>query len=94
MLWAGLDDPLGALVEIARGVAAALEPLGFDPERRAWTPHLTLARFRVPANAASLVDEAVVPRRAFVVEDLVLFRSRLARPAPVYELLDRFPFGA
>ena len=94
VLWAGLDDPLGALVEIARGVAAALEPLGFDPERRAWTPHLTLARFRVPANAASLVDEAVVPRRAFVFEDLVLFRSRLARPTPVYELLDRFPFGA
>jgi RNA 2',3'-cyclic 3'-phosphodiesterase len=94
VLWVGLDDPGRKLVDIAGAVAAALEPLGFESERRAWTPHLTLARFRTPANAAPLLGRAVVPERSFVVARLTLFRSRLARPAPVYEPIDRFPFGA
>jgi 2'-5' RNA ligase len=92
VLWAGLDDTTGGLAAIAGMASSAMEPLGFVPERRAWTPHLTLARLRVPGSVLSVVD-APVAQVAFEVPDVVLFRSRLRRPAPDYEPLERFRLG-
>src|SRR5690242_19950978 len=47
VLWTGLEAPDG-LKELAGRVERAVEKLGFAPERRGFTPHLTLARFRSP----------------------------------------------
>lgn len=93
VLWVGLDDRAGRLVALADAVATSLEPLGFPPEKRAWTAHLTLARLRVPGNVSALLDEAV-PSPPFEVHEVTLFRSHLARPAPRYEPLLRIPLGA
>lgn len=93
VLWVGLRDDDGRLVRLAGAVSSSLEPLGFPKEKRAWTPHLTLARFRVPGNATALLGETI-PAAAFEVPGATLFRSRLARPAPTYEALERFPLGA
>lgn len=45
------------LLELASATDAALEPLGIKPEKRAYLPHVTLARIRNPDNRAA--------RRAF-----------------------------
>jgi len=92
VLWIGLHDPHGVLGALAERVGSVLEPLGFERERRAWTPHLTLARFRVPSDATGLLGDPLEPS-FFTVPDATLFRSRLARPAPTYEPLERFPIG-
>ncbi len=92
VLWVGLEDEGGKLAGLAAAVTAALEPLGFLPEKRAWAAHLTLARFRVPGDARALLEEPV-PGDAFEVAETTLFRSKLARPAPAYEPLRRFPLG-
>jgi len=42
VVWVGLSGD--GLVELAASVDTALTPLGFEPERRAFTPHLTLGR--------------------------------------------------
>ncbi len=47
VLWAGLDNPGGLLAALASDLDAAFEPLGYRVEDRAFTPHLTLARFKV-----------------------------------------------
>ena len=44
VLWTGIEAP-PVLAELARRAETALEKLGFAPEQRAFTPHLTLARF-------------------------------------------------
>ncbi|HEY7756558.1 MAG TPA: RNA 2',3'-cyclic phosphodiesterase [Actinomycetota bacterium] len=93
VLWAGLEDPDGRLAAIAAGLDAALAK-DFPPERRAFTAHLTLARFDPPVD---LEDELPAPRiesRPFGVERLVVFRSHLRRPAPVYEAIGTFPLGS
>lgn len=92
VLWVGLEDGVGRLVKLADEVATSLEPLGFPHEKRDWTAHLTLARFRTPASVAQLLDEPV-PTLPFEVPEVTLFRSRLARPAPTYEALHRFALG-
>ena len=45
VVWVGVDgaEPLG---RIAAALEAALEPLGFPPERRPWKAHVTLARVK------------------------------------------------
>jgi 2'-5' RNA ligase len=92
VVWVGLDDPAGRIARAAAAVAGALEPLGFPKEKRAWTAHLTIARLRTPADVTEVL-RTQVPERRFEVAGVTLFRSRLARPSPTYEALERFDLG-
>jgi RNA 2',3'-cyclic 3'-phosphodiesterase len=91
VLWVGLADPAGGLAAIAGSLDEALEPLAIPREKRAFTPHLTLARLRVPASVAHVPD-VPLDSTPFPVDRITLFESRLRRPAPVYEPLAIFPF--
>jgi RNA 2',3'-cyclic 3'-phosphodiesterase len=92
VVWAGLDDAAGRMAALASDVSTALGPAGFEPEKRTWTAHLTLARLRTPADVSALLSERVAPA-SFAVSEITLFRSRLARPAPRYEAVGRFPLA-
>jgi RNA 2',3'-cyclic 3'-phosphodiesterase len=64
-----IEDRDGAAGELARDLHARLERLGvYEPERRAWLPHVTVVRFRErPRLAPTLPDlGAVVPSGAAV----------------------------
>ena len=89
VLWAGLADPTRGLSAIAESVVSALESIGFPREARAFTPHVTMARLKVPRPVTLSVVPAPVP---FPVERISLFESHLQRPAPVYEEIATFPF--
>jgi 2'-5' RNA ligase len=90
VLWAGLADPRARLAEVAALLDAGLAS-EFEPEKRAFTPHLTVARFDPPLSVGEELPE--VATRTFVVRQLVLYRSRLGRPAPVYEAMRSFPLA-
>ncbi len=93
VLWAGLDDPDGRMAATAAALDEALAK-EFKPEKRAFTAHLTVARFDPPVP---LDDEALsgaeTRSNPFPVDRLVLYRSHLRRPAPIYEPLAEFPLG-
>ena len=90
VLWAGLEED-GSVGRLAAGLEDALAR-EFRPEARAFTPHLTLARFE---PAERLTDLPALPAlEPFVVERIVLFRSHLRRPAPIYEPIRTFELGA
>ncbi len=91
VLWAGLDDAEGRMAAIAGELERALAA-EFEPERRGFTAHLTVARFE-PQVPLEGLEEARLDTDPFEVERLVLFRSHLKRPAPVYEPLRDFPLG-
>lgn len=89
VVWLGLvggDDPM---TRLAGSVNGAVEPLGFEPEKRDFHPHLTLARLRDPGDVTPAVealgDGPVGP--AFTVEEVVLYESRLSRKGARYEPL-------
>jgi 2'-5' RNA ligase len=53
VFWAGIEaDP--ELAELAAAIEAKLEPLGIPAEKRAFHPHLTLARFESPGGTQRL----------------------------------------
>ena len=89
VLWAGIRDDAGVLTSLAADMAEELEPLGFRREKRAFTPHLTLARFRYPVP----VDETflqVGEGNEFPLEEIDLFRSHLSPKGARYEVLKSF----
>jgi 2'-5' RNA ligase len=95
VLWVGLDDPGGLLAALAADLEAALEPLGFGTEKRAFTPHLTLARFKPPASIAGVLSvEPRVGEPRFDVDHLALYRSHLHPKGASYEALGTVPLGA
>ncbi len=51
VIWAGIEDGAETLVELAAAVEAGLhQGLGFPPERRPFSPHVTLGRLRQHAG--------------------------------------------
>jgi 2'-5' RNA ligase len=88
VLWAGLDDEDRRLARIAASLDEGLAR-EFAPEKRSFTPHLTVARFEPPVKLEGL-DEVSFVSEPFDVDRIVLYRSHLRRPAPLYERLATF----
>jgi 2'-5' RNA ligase len=53
VVWAGVvEEPAGTLRALARDVGERLRLLGFPPEARDWSAHVTLARVKGPPSPA------------------------------------------
>jgi RNA 2',3'-cyclic 3'-phosphodiesterase len=94
VLWVGLEDPAGLLASLAAGLEAALEPLGFEAERRAFTPHLTLARMKTPLRPTGGFPAPQFDRMVWTCDAFTLYRSHLSPKGARYEALASFPLGA
>jgi 2'-5' RNA ligase len=56
VIWAGVDEPTGALAALQRAIEEELAHMGFQREARAFRPHLTLARIKEGADRAAMTD--------------------------------------
>ena len=98
VLWIGISQGVESLAALYQELAQRLPTLGFEPERRAYTPHLTLARVKeIRAADAAAVRRTLgslrCPAVDGLVEHLTLFRSRLSPKGSQYEALMRVPLG-
>ncbi len=91
VIWAGLEGDIARLKALQRAVVSASERLGYSPEARGFTPHLTLGRAEPgwrPADRQSLEDAIARlgpgVRGAFTADTLVLMRSDLRPGGAVY----------
>lgn len=92
-LWIGVDrNP--ALDHLQTKIETALQRAGLEPERRRFSPHVTLARvegvpeFKVAEwlGGRNLFRSETVP-----VEHFTLFRSRLGKEQAVYDAEVEYP---
>jgi 2'-5' RNA ligase len=94
-LWAGIQ-PKETIAALAAKVERACQSAGVTPERRAFHPHLTLARFgrqAKPLAAALLERTRGLASPPFPVNDFILFQSRLSRHGAHYEEVRRYPLA-
>jgi RNA 2',3'-cyclic 3'-phosphodiesterase len=98
VVWLGLGGELDALAALAADLGRKLAPLGFPPEARPFSAHLTVGRARdgrgAPGLGGALAAAAQgdgVPWRA---GELVLFESHLSPKGPRYEAVVRAALGA
>jgi len=89
VLWLGLEVPRAAAALQAACERAAVAA-GFEPETRAFHPHLTLGRWGDRARRLPLPD---VDLGSAHVGALVLYRSELRPSGSVYAPLAVFPLG-
>jgi len=94
VFWAGLEAP-PELARLAKQVETAIAEIGFPPENRAFSPHLTLARFKAPRPQpklqALLAVQEVPDLGTFDVSEYFLWESRLSPQGAKYRKLARFP---
>lgn len=98
VVWIGLEgaDPL---VQIAQALEDSLEDVGFARERRAFSPHVTLARARSPGGARNqeLIELVKDNRDARFgtqdVQEIRLMRSELRPTGPIYSVVGAVPLG-
>ncbi|NQU56810.1 MAG: RNA 2',3'-cyclic phosphodiesterase [Rhodospirillales bacterium] len=95
-IWAAVaSEP--ALIHLQGKVERAMVQVGLEPERRKYTPHVTLARVRKSPKgkvAAWLADHGGLKTPSFTVDEFVLFRSHLGRQGAHYETLTEYPLKA
>lgn len=90
-IWAGVR-PHDALAQLHRKLDQAMVRLGLEPERRAYLPHITLARLNGASGVADryLADHAGLASPAFLFTHMTLFESMLGSEGAVYEAVERW----
>lgn len=95
VVWVGLECP--GLAEVAVAIDAALEPLGFAREQRAFAAHVTLGRVTggagAPALAAALDTHDTIDLGRGPIAAVSAYRSDLRRGGALYTKLWTIPFG-
>ncbi len=96
VIWIGLGAGLPSLRLMHEEFDRRLQPLGFEPERRAFGAHLTLARIADAPRASSIAVrqaiEAVRPQPVrSAVDSATVFQSRLSPHGAVYHPLVEVP---
>ncbi len=91
-LWAGVapQEPLRAL---HKKVDQAIARVGIERDRRAFAPHITLARLPRGAGPIGPFLQAAgrLASPLFRAEDFRLYESRLTPEGAVYTILERYP---
>jgi len=92
IFWAGMEAP--TMKGLAEHLDARMERQGFDKEKRAFRPHITLARAKDSRIDSSLVLGATEYQEhnfgSFTVDRVFLFKSTLKPSGAVYEKLKEY----
>jgi 2'-5' RNA ligase len=92
-LWAGVA-PHEPVKTLHKKIDHALTRAGVEPERRAFHPHITLARLnRDVAPLQPFLEGHAVTSSAFTVAEFRLYESRLTPGGAVHTLAARYPLG-
>jgi 2'-5' RNA ligase len=93
VLWIDVVDEKGNLAKINRILENECEKIGFPKEKRAFKPHLTIARLREPEKSRELAQkhlQTIFEPVRFDVSDIVIYESKLRPAGSVYEKLASF----
>ncbi len=95
VIWVGVEGA-EPIARIAAAVDSSLEPLGFPREKRAWKPHVTLARVKGRRNLDRVrkileihEDDLFATHR---VQGIYLKRSVLTPQGPQYSVVEKVDF--
>ena len=97
IVWVDVDDPSGGLCLLQENLTTAMEALGFPRERRAYRPHVTLARVRYAGDSAALRSAVQQEEQADfgkqIGQEVMVYLSELRPGGPVYAPAARVTLG-
>jgi 2'-5' RNA ligase len=92
-LWAGVE-PKAPVAALAAKVERVCQLVGLEAERRAFHPHITLARWKGRRSrevAGFLERKRGLSSPPFEITEFILFESRLSRHGAHYEEVAKYP---
>jgi 2'-5' RNA ligase len=95
VLWVGINGETAPFLMLHRQVEREMALLGFEPEKRKFSPHLTLARARSPYGFSDVIKKAqeiIGTGKVFGttrVDSIELMLSELQAKGPRYSVLYR-----
>jgi 2'-5' RNA ligase len=96
VLWVGIE-PSPALLELAKQVDEAVLSAGAEPERRKFSPHVTIARIKEEIPVSRIIpflqQNALFATEPVLVEEFVLYSSELARDGAIHAVERTYPLG-
>ena len=91
VVWVGVSGEVDKLAQLQQRLESNLAGLGFAPESRPFTPHLTLARLRDRASLDErqrfgqlIAGTKFETAYSFQVDAISLMRSQLTREGAIY----------
>ncbi|MCM2324056.1 MAG: RNA 2',3'-cyclic phosphodiesterase [Oligoflexia bacterium] len=93
VLWLGVRDSAGRLAGLAGALERALVPLGFAPEERPFSAHLTIGRVKRGRGADALFRGVSFFTASFAVSEAVLYESKTLPSGSIYAALARLPLS-
>jgi RNA 2',3'-cyclic 3'-phosphodiesterase len=100
VVWVGLGGDTSKLAAVQKRLEGLVEVLGFRPEDRSFSPHLTLARVRDEATPADIkrLGEAIGQTRcekdcSIPIDSISLIRSQLTPDGPIYTVIFNAPLA-
>lgn len=90
ILWFGIEDETGLLMDLYKRIEARFEKIGIEKEARTFKPHLTIARLRLPRSsrdaAAGHLDRRFDPVE-FGVSSVKVYESELRPTGAAYRVV-------
>lgn len=93
IIWAGIDKGDVETKIIAQELIDGLSKIGFAPEDRPFSTHITLGRVRSSKNREKLAQKlnelqnSLNKNMEFTVDKITLFKSTLTPQGPIYEII-------
>jgi 2'-5' RNA ligase len=97
-VWLGVTSGAEGLIELHKRIEKGLKKLGYPPEGRKFSPHLTLGRARRAGPGLAELSK-LLPTLAdekagtTVVDEVTVFSSELTREGPIYQALSHAELG-
>ncbi|MEO0081949.1 MAG: RNA 2',3'-cyclic phosphodiesterase [candidate division WOR-3 bacterium] len=92
VVWTGVEEGNEQLKQLYGAVVRELAKVGYEPEKRPFSPHLTLGRLKIPADVRQMCETRFESER-FGIDRLVLFQSILRPVGAEYVKLADWGLG-
>ena len=97
VIWLGLqNDSKNSIFKLHEWIDKKLQALGFEREKRRFSPHLTLGRIKFPDNIQKLsefINKNEFKSEFFKVDQIILMRSELKPTGAEYSQIKNYMLG-
>lgn len=76
--------------KLQKEIGKEIEKLGIEVDKRDWTPHITLARFKIPTSLNLKFQISNLKNLSFEVKSIDLMKSELTPSGAKYTILESF----
>lgn len=89
--WLGVNEPTGQMLRLQQQIEAELSKIGFEPEDRRFSPHLTLGRVKDPRSVektSQFLQHHAFERCCCIAHEMIIMKSDLQPSGAVYTPLE------